>query len=126
MTTRRWLAAIVTTALLSVAATLFVQRLFPRDGGGSVAPAGTLQGREYFVHLPAAYDPAKPYPVLYVLDGRSQTAHTAESASLLARVGAIPPVIVVGIAGGDTRDRDYTPPADWRSTSPFLSSCRPS
>ena len=121
MTTRRWLAAIVVTALLSVVATIFVQRRFPRDRVGSAAPAGTLQGREYFVHLPAGYDPARPYPVLYVLDGGSQAGHTAESASLLARVGVLPPVIVVGIAGGDTRDRDYTPPGDWRSTSPFLS-----
>ena len=49
---------------------------------------------------------------MYVLDGVSQSGHTAASASLMARIGLIPPMIVVGVPSidGDTRNRDYTPP----------------
>ena len=49
---------------------------------------------------------------MYVLDGTSQSGHTAASASLMARVGLIPPLIVVGVPSidGETRNRDYTPP----------------
>ena len=70
--------------------------------------------REYFVHLPEAYasDTTAHYPVLYVLDGEWQSDHTAATASLLARIGVIPRMIVVGVPGvdGRTRNRDYTPP----------------
>jgi predicted alpha/beta superfamily hydrolase len=48
--------------------------------------------------------------VVYVLDGTSQSTHTAASVDLMARIGAMPPAIVVGIPGGETRNRDYTPP----------------
>jgi len=72
------------------------------------------QAREYTVLLPESYssDGARRYPVLYVLDGQSQAGHTAESAALMARIGAMPEVIVVGVSSmdGDARNRDYTPP----------------
>lgn len=68
--------------------------------------------RELVVHLPESYerDPTRRYPVLYVLDGMSQSAHTASSARLLARIGVMPEVLVVGLPSGEHRARDYTPP----------------
>ena len=68
--------------------------------------------RELVVHLPESYerDAARRYPVLYVLDGASQSAHTASSARVLARIGVMPEVLVVGLPSGEHRARDYTPP----------------
>ena len=68
--------------------------------------------RELIVHLPESYerDPARRYPVLYVLDGSAQAQHTAESAQLMARIGVMPEILIVGLPAGDTRNRDYTPP----------------
>jgi predicted alpha/beta superfamily hydrolase len=70
--------------------------------------------RAYLVHLPEGYarEPARRYPVIYVLDGSSQDVHTAASAELMARIGASPETIVVGIPNvdGKGRQRDYTPP----------------
>ncbi len=116
----RWLLLLAATALVSVAATIFAGRVLGDEeevtGALRVTMRSTVLGedREYFVHLPEGYaaNPAARYPVLYVLDGTSQSAHTAESAGLLARIGLIPPMIVVGVPSvdGDTRNRDYTPP----------------
>lgn len=69
--------------------------------------------REMIVHLPDSYssEPQRRYPVIYVLDGTSQDTHTARSAASMARSGAMPELIVVGlpnVSGG--RPRDYTPP----------------
>jgi predicted alpha/beta superfamily hydrolase len=69
--------------------------------------------RDVIVSLPASYQgaTARRYPVLYVLDGASQTGHTAESARLMARIGVMPEIIVVGVpSSGEDRARDYTPP----------------
>lgn len=70
--------------------------------------------REYLVHLPRSYKaaPNQRYPVIYVLDGSSQDVHTAASAMLMANIGVLPEVIVVGIPNIDDkgRQRDYTPP----------------
>jgi len=80
----------------------------------SMASAVLNEAREYTVHLPESYssDGARRYPVLYVLDGQSQAGHTAESASLMARIGAMPEVIVVGVSslGADTGRQVSTPP----------------
>ena len=69
------------------------------------------ESRTYFVHLPDSYvrSPTQRYPVLYVLDGTSQSTHTAASAEVMARIGAMPEAIVIGIPSGDKRNRDYTP-----------------
>ena len=76
--------------------------------------AGLSEKRDYVVFLPEHYssDSARRYPVLYVLDGQSQSEHTAASAALMARIGVMPEIIVVGVSSmdGDIRDRDYTPP----------------
>ncbi|MBI2839943.1 MAG: alpha/beta hydrolase [Acidobacteria bacterium] len=70
--------------------------------------------RELIVHVPESYDrsPDQRYPVVYVLDGSSEDSHTAQSAALMARIGVMPEVIVVGLpnTSGENRQRDYTPP----------------
>jgi hypothetical protein len=70
--------------------------------------------RELSIHLPEGYteETGRRYPVLYVLDGGTQAANSAESAALLARAGVIEPLVVVGVASldGEKRSRDYTPP----------------
>lgn len=120
MTTRRWLLALAGTATLSVAGTIFARIALEDEPPVAGAIVATLQSavlgetREYFVHLPEAYasDTMARYPVLYVLDGEWQSGHTAAAASLLARVGVVPRMIVVGVPSvdGRTRNRDYTPP----------------
>lgn len=112
--------SLVAVAALSIVGTLFALEVLrdeaPVEGAIRQTTRSTLLGeeREYFVHLPEGYDsdPSRSYPVMYVLDGTSQSAHTAASAALMARVGLIPAVIVVGVPSvdGETRNRDYTPP----------------
>ena len=80
----------------------------------AIVPSKILgTSRDVIVSLPDGYqrDATRRYPVLYVLDGSSQTSPTAESARLLARIGAIPEVIVVGVPSSEeNRGMDYTPP----------------
>jgi len=111
---------ILVTALVSVSATIFAQRVFENEPAVAGATAVSMRSsvldedREYFVHLPEAYraDSTTRYPVLYVLDGMYQSGPTAESAALLARIGVIPPMIIIGVPSMDAkrRNRDYTPP----------------
>lgn len=111
--------AFAATAMFSAALTVFAIRIFedetPVEGALSkrIRSAVLDENREYFVHLPEGYvhGDGRRYPVLYVLDGASQSGHTADAAALMARVGLIPPLIVVGIPSidSDTRNRDYTP-----------------
>ena len=126
MRTRTAIIAIITTAVLCVVGTYVAVRLL-QDEPEVVGPnLGALQStilgerREYFVYLPENYatNTNARYPVLYVLDGGLQAGHSAESASLLARIGVIPRMIVVGIPNGerDTRDRDLRPPTNWRTS----------
>ena len=111
----RWMLSLVLVAAASWLATAY---WFGRDiPNPSIQPrtlASAVLGEErtYFVHLPDSYarSPGKRYPVLYVLDGTSQSVHTAASADVMARVGAMPEAIVIGIPSGDKRNRDYTPP----------------
>ena len=120
MTTKRWLVVLVVTAVVSITATIFARRVFddeaPVAGALPFTMRSTVLGeyREFFVHLPEGYDANTTvrYAVLYVLDGTSQSGHSAESAGLLARIGLIPPMIVIGVpsTNGETRNRDYTPP----------------
>lgn len=108
------------TAVVSAAVTVMALRIFEDEPPVAGAVPATIRSavlgedREYFIHLPEGYETgsSRRYPVMYVLDGTSQSGHTAESASLMARVGLIPPMIVVGVPSidGDTRNRDYTPP----------------
>ena len=69
--------------------------------------------RTLWAHLPADYPdaPDARYPVLIVLDARTRAGHTAEAADLLARIGAAPPTLVVGVQNTPgTRDAVFTPP----------------
>ena len=80
----------------------------------SLVSATLGESRPYLVYLPDSYrrEPNRRYPVVYVLDGGSQAAHTAASSALMARIATMPEAIVVGIPSIDAehRARDYTPP----------------
>ena len=55
--------------------------------------------RRYMVALPERYHATqRQYPVLYIIDGDFQFRHVSAAVNNLARVGKIPPMIVVGIA----------------------------
>jgi predicted alpha/beta superfamily hydrolase len=120
MTRARWWGLLAATAVVSVGLTRLTTEAFseeaPIEGAvvSRMRSAVLAEDREYLVHLPEGYEAGgtRRYPVLYVLDGGAQSGHTAESAALLARIGEIPPLIVVGVPSvdGDTRNRDYTPP----------------
>lgn len=120
MTRTKLILVALLTAVVSAAVTVLTLRIFenepPVEGAVStILRSGVLnQDREYFVHLPEGYESntTARFPVIYVLDGTSQSGHTAASASLMARVGLIPSLIVVGVPSidGETRNRDYTPP----------------
>ncbi|MEW6730843.1 MAG: alpha/beta hydrolase-fold protein [Acidobacteriota bacterium] len=120
MTRTKQILVILSTAIVSVALTILIIKIFedepPVKGAVSATIRSSILGedREYFVHLPEGYeaDTTRQYPVMYVLDGTTQSGHTAESAALMARVGLIPPMIVVGVPSinSETRNRDYTPP----------------
>jgi len=108
-----WLVSIAGVAVLS--AWYFGQEDYPEGTIVATLRSAVLnEDREVLVHLPAGYDaePTRRYPVVYVLDGSSQDIHTAATAALMARIGLMPPVIVVGIpnVSGEGRQRDYTPP----------------
>ena len=64
----------------------------------------------YRVYLPASYRWAqnRRYPVLFLIDGESRFNHTATSVEVLASVGDIPEMIVIGIDSLQ-RTRDFTP-----------------
>jgi predicted alpha/beta superfamily hydrolase len=120
MTSRRTLLVVAATMVLSVGGTFLAKEVFGDEPPIAGAIPGQMrsmtldQDREYFVHLPEGYqtDTAARYPVVYVLDGPSQSGHTADAAAVLARVGMIPSVIVVGVpaVNAETRNLDYTPP----------------
>ena len=111
----RWMLSLVLVAAASWLATAY---WFGRDIPDPSIQARTLassvlgEERTYSVHLPDSYAraPTQRYPVLYVLDGTSQSVHVAATAELMARLGAMPEAIVIGIQSGDARNRDYTPP----------------
>jgi len=110
-----WLLSLVVVAAASWVATAY---WFGRDIPDPSIQTSTLassvlgEERTYAVHLPDSYarSPTKRYPVLYVLDGTSQSVHTADTAEVMARIGVMPEAIVIGIPSGDARNRDYTPP----------------
>ncbi len=111
---------ILAAAVASSAVTFLALKIFENEPPVEGAAPATLRSavlgeeREDFVHLPECYesDTTRRFPVLSVLDGTSQSGPTAAAAALLARVGLIPAMIVVGVPSidGETRNRDYTPP----------------
>jgi len=61
------------------------------------------------LRLPEGYEGGEArYPVIYVLDGPEHLDHASATAAYLARLGAMPRVIVVSVHNVD-RNRDFTP-----------------
>jgi predicted alpha/beta superfamily hydrolase len=110
------LGAIVVTAVVTrivVAHQYEESGADPHSATIHLQSAVLAEARDVIVSLPVSYprDPSRRYPVLYVLDGSSQATHTAESARLLARIGVMPEILVIGIPSStENRARDYTPP----------------
>jgi predicted alpha/beta superfamily hydrolase len=118
---RNFTVTVLVTFVISVIGTILVSDYLqdePKFAEGVTVSklfSKTLnEEREVIVHLPASYERnlEQRYPVIYVLDGSSQDVHTAHSAALMARIGVMPEVIVVGLpnTSGANRERDYTPP----------------
>lgn len=121
-------ARFATLALLSVG-TSFAQG-FQRDeaadggrqGAGLVSShrlksAVLGERREFRVAVPDGYETSSVgYPMLYVLDGRDNLDHTADSVKHLSDRETVPQMIVVAVHN-TSREWDMTPPI-WRwSTS---------
>ncbi len=113
------LAVAITAAVTGIAALALLGPHVaspPRDENlfHQTLPSKVLdEDRRLLIHLPDGYarEPARRYPVLYVLDGGRQDLHTDAAARVMARIGVMPEIIVVGLRNGrDTRWRDYTPP----------------
>jgi uncharacterized protein len=67
------------------------------------------EDRQLLIYLPDGYaSSSAAYPVVYLLDAETHGLHAASSSRLLALLGAMPKVIVVGIVNSD-RPRDMTP-----------------
>jgi uncharacterized protein len=65
--------------------------------------------RRYLVALPERYHAdRRAYPVLYVIDADFQFMHVSAAVSNLARMGKIPPMIVVGVATQGQADYLYS------------------
>jgi uncharacterized protein len=65
--------------------------------------------RRYMVSLPERYHASnRRYPVLYVIDGDFQFQHVSALATNLARMGKIPPMIVIGVATQGQTDYLYS------------------
>jgi predicted alpha/beta superfamily hydrolase len=118
---KKWIAALVLAAAVSAFVTFAVNDYRShRPVFGENVEVKTLHSnalnekREFLVHLPESYarEPNRRFPVIYVLDGSSEDIHTAASAALMARIGIMPELLVVGIpnVGAEGRQRDYTPP----------------
>ena len=120
MMKRWWFALPVAMAIAACATWLACEQWHgqadeaPPSWQGAVDSRLLAERRPYSVYLPASYAhaPLRRYPVVYVLDGVSQAAHTAASVALLSRLQVVPEAIVVGIPhpGDASRARDYTPP----------------
>lgn len=77
------------------------------------------ESRDIIVGLPAGYESdSVAYPVVYLLDGKSNFLHTIASTRFLAASGRIPEVIVVAIPNTD-RIRDLTPSTEEDSLGVF-------
>lgn len=71
------------------------------------------ESRELLIHLPNNYSRYKDttYPVLYLLDGQRNFAHTVGTLDLLNQSGMALEMIVIGITNTE-RTRDFTPTYD--------------
>ncbi|QPG06149.1 alpha/beta hydrolase [Salinimonas marina] len=71
------------------------------------------ESRELLIHLPNNYSRYEDttYPVLYLLDGQRNFAHTVGTLDLLNQSGMAQEMIIVGITNTE-RTRDFTPTYD--------------
>lgn len=103
---------ITRTALFVLFAAPFVTRAAaPIPGGERLTLESKVMGEErtLYVSLPDGYARSKGrYPVLYLTDAETQFAHARATVNFLARAGAIPQMIVVGVVNTD-RSRDLSP-----------------
>lgn len=109
--------AVLVTAIVTMITIVYLYEQ-PNFGQGVILDSfyseQLREEREVIIHLPESYENCAEckYPVIYVLDGTSQDIHTTYSAALMARIGLMPELIVVGLpnTSGSNRQRDYTPP----------------
>jgi predicted alpha/beta superfamily hydrolase len=99
---------LVVFAVLATAGAARAQQTIPLAERLDVPSKVLNETRTILVHTPRGYDPARPYPVLYLTDGDAQLFNMAATADFLARNGRMPQMIVVGIGNTD-RTRDLTP-----------------
>jgi predicted alpha/beta superfamily hydrolase len=88
----------------------------------SLQSAKLGEQRILFVATPAGYATSKDrYPVLVLLDADDEPQFNAAVANVafLTSRGAIPPLIVVGVANGKDRSHDMTPPASGATMKQF-------
>ena len=123
---------VVASVVTALGTTIVVKQQCEQEPDHTQVVADAIQSknlaerRDLIISLPESYqrETARRYPVLYVLDGSSQTEPTAESARLMARIGVMPEIIVVGIpSSSENRARDYTPQymhADAERTQPLV------
>lgn len=100
-----------TALFVLLAAPLVTRAATPIPAGERVPfPSKVMdEERTLFVSLPDTYARSKArYPVLYLTDAETQFAHARATVNFLARAGAIPEMIVVGVANTD-RTRDLAP-----------------
>lgn len=76
--------------------------------GGSAASPLTLGANRYYVKIPPSYDPAKPYPLLFVFHPSNNPISWAENSSGFEEAGARDAAIIVypGSAGTGWRASD--------------------
>jgi predicted alpha/beta superfamily hydrolase len=68
------------------------------------------EDRPVTVALPLDYDPARAYPVVYVLDGPGSVVHTAAAVKMLSQSHRMPESIVVAVSNTNERNANMTPP----------------
>ncbi len=88
----------------------------------TISSAKLKERRTIFIATPEEYATgAARFPVLVILDAddRPQFGAAAANIRFLASRGAIPPVIVVGVANGKDRTHDMTPAASGKTATDF-------
>lgn len=104
--------------IIALVFTLMLTRVPAQNGKISALTVGQVntaysailkEDRTINIYLPATYDPARPYPVLYVLDGsmHEDFLHITGLVQFFNLQFNMPDCIVVGIANVD-RKRDFT------------------
>ncbi|MFN7977898.1 MAG: alpha/beta hydrolase-fold protein [Vicinamibacterales bacterium] len=118
LTRRAALARLAVLVPQAAGAVALAQDLAPRsrpDVTARLRSAALGVEREYHVYLPEGYStaPNRRYTTIYVLDGPPLDGHTADAARALAREGAAPGVIVIGIPNMRRGERalDFLPPS---------------